>query len=85
MLASCKSERGYERQYNTFGRKMKTTTCGQAQCQMGSVVWKREVPQMVSAKHGMKMNSIKFKLRSSKRGRVKECGMNLRKAKSGGG
>jgi hypothetical protein len=40
---------------------------------------------MVSAKHGVKMNSIKFKLRSSKRGRVKECGMNLRKAKSGGG
>jgi len=42
------------------------------------------VPQKVLEKHGMNKKSVKFKLRSAKRGGVKECGMNLRSAKRGG-
>jgi len=64
---------------------MDITTRGQEQCQMGSVVWKRVVPQKVLEKHGMKKKSIKFKLGSAERGRVKECRMNMRSAKRGGG
>jgi len=51
---------------------------------MGSVVWKRGVPQKVLEKLGMKKKSIKFKLRSAERGGVKERGMNLRSADRGG-
>jgi len=68
MLASCEPKWGYERQYDTFGRKMGTTIRGKEERQMGSVVWKREVPQTVLEKRGMKKKSVKFKLRSAKRG-----------------
>jgi len=51
---------------------------------MGSVEWKRGVPQKVLEKHGMKKKSVKIKLRSAKRGGVKECGMKLRSAGRGG-
>jgi len=51
---------------------------------MGSVAWKRGVPQKVLEKHGMKKKSVKFKLRSAERGGVKECGMKLRSAERGG-
>jgi len=43
--------------------------------QMGSVLWKGGVPQTVLEKHGMKKKSVKFKLRSTERGGVKECRM----------
>jgi len=45
---------------------------------MGSVVWKRGVPQKVLEKRGMKKKSVKFKLRSAERGGVKECRMKWR-------
>jgi len=35
---------------------------------MGSVVWKRGVPQTVLEKRGMKKKSVKFELRSAERG-----------------
>jgi len=54
---------------------MGTTSRGKEECQRGSVVWKRGVPQKVLEKRGMKKKSIKFKLRSAERGGVKECGM----------
>jgi hypothetical protein len=60
---------------------MGTTTQGKEEWQMGSVVWKYGVPQKVLGKRGMKKKSVKFKLRSAKRGRVKECAMNLTSAK----
>jgi len=47
---------------------------------MGSVVWKRGVPQKVLEKHRMKKMSIKFKLRSAENGWGKECGMHHRSA-----
>jgi len=50
---------------------------------MGSVVWKRGVPQKVLEKRGMKRKSVKFKLRSAERGGAEECGMKLRSAKRG--
>jgi len=51
---------------------------------MGSVVWKRGVPQKVLEKRGMIKKSVKFKLRSDERGGVEECGMKLRSAERGG-
>ena len=59
---------------------MGTTSRGKAECQMGSVVWKRGVRQKVLEKRGMKKQSVKFKLRSAERVVVKECGMELRSA-----
>jgi len=44
------------------------TTRGKDKRQMGSVVWKRGVPQKVLEKRGMKKKSVKFKLRSAERG-----------------
>jgi len=52
---------------------------------MGSVVWKKRVPQKVLEKHRMKKKSVKSKLRSTERGRVKECRMIFRGADRGGG
>jgi len=63
---------------------MGTTTRGTEERQMGSVVWKRRVPQKVLEKHGMKKKSVKCKLRSTERVGVKECGRKLRSAKRGG-
>jgi len=63
---------------------MGTTTRGKDECQMGSAVWTRGVPQKVLEKRGMKKKSVKFKLRSAERGEVKECGMKLRSTKRGG-
>jgi len=63
---------------------MGTTSRGKEQLQMGSVVWKRGVPQKVLEKHGMIKKSVKFQLRSAERGGVKTCGMKLRSAKRGG-
>jgi len=83
MLASCESKWGYERQYNTLGWKMGTTR-GKEERQMGTVVWKRGVPQKVLQKRSMKKKSIKLKLRSAERGGVKEYGMKFRRAESGG-
>jgi len=40
----------------------------------------RRVPQKVLEKRGMKKKSVKFKLRSTERGGVKEYGMKLRSA-----
>jgi hypothetical protein len=54
------------------------TTRGKEECQMGSVVWKRGVPQKVLGKPGMKKKSVMFKLRSAKSGGVKKYGMKLR-------
>jgi len=54
---------------------MGTTTRGKEEHQMGSVVWKRGVPQKVLEKCGMKKKRVKFKLRSAERGGVKECRM----------
>jgi hypothetical protein len=59
------------------------TTRGKEERQMGSIVWKRGVPQKVLEKHGMKKKSIKFKLMSAERGGVKECGMEMRSAEIG--
>jgi len=47
---------------------MRTTSRGKEERQMGSVVWKRGVPQKVLEKHRMKKMSIKFKLRSAENG-----------------
>ena len=63
---------------------MGTTTSGNKECQPGSVVWKSGVPQKVLEKCGMKKKRVKFKLRSTERGGVKECGMKLRRAERGG-
>jgi len=63
---------------------MGTTTRGKEERQMGSVVWKRGVPQKVLEKHGMKKKTVKIKLRSAERGGGKECGMKLRSADRGG-
>jgi len=63
---------------------MGTTIRGKEERQMGSVVWKRGVPQKVLEKRRMKKKSVKFKLRSTERGGVKECGMKLRSAERGG-
>jgi len=63
---------------------MGTTTRGKEERQVRSVVWKRRVPQKVLEKRGMKKKSVKFKLRSTERGGVKEYGMTLRSAKRGG-
>jgi len=38
---------------------------------MGSIAWKRGVPQTVLENCGMKKKSVKFKLRSTERGGVK--------------
>jgi len=57
---------------------MGTTTTAKEKCQMASIVWKRGVPQKVLEKRGMKMKSVRFKLRITERGSVKECGMKLR-------
>ena len=62
---------------------MGTTTRGKVERQMGSVVWKRGVPQKVLEKRRMKRKTIKSKLSSAKRGGVKECGMKLRSAERG--
>jgi len=62
---------------------MGTTTRGKEECQLGSNVWKREVPQKVLEKPGMKKNSVKSKPRSAESGGVKECGMTLRSPKRG--
>ena len=43
----------------------------------------RRVPQKVLEKRGMKKKSVKFKLRSTERGGVKEYGMKLRSAERG--
>ena len=51
---------------------------------MGSVVWKRGVPQKVLEKCGMKKKNVKFKLRSAEKGEVEEYGMQLRSAERGG-
>jgi len=51
---------------------------------MGSVVWKRGVPQKVVEKCGKKKKSVKFKLRSAKRGGVEESRMKLSSAERGG-
>jgi len=59
---------------------MGITTSEKEERQMGSVVSKRGVPQKVLEKCRMKMKSVKLKLRSTKRGGVKECGMKLRSA-----
>jgi len=83
MLASCESKWGYDRQYDIFGWKMGTTR-RKEDCQMGSVVWKRRVPQKVLEKRGMKKKSVKFKLRSAEREGVKEYGMKLWSAERGG-
>jgi len=71
---------GYERQYDTFTCKMGTTTRRKEERQIGSIVWKREVPQKVLEKRGMKKKSVKFQLRSTEIEGVKECGMKLRRA-----
>ena len=63
---------------------MATTTRGKEERQMGSVVWKRGVPQKVLEKCGMKKKSVQFKLGSGERGGVKECGMKLWSAERGG-
>jgi len=63
---------------------MGTTTRGNEERQMGSVVWKRGVPQKLLEKRGMKKKSVKFQLRSAERGGVKECRMKLRSAERGG-
>jgi len=63
---------------------MGTTTSGKEERQMGSVVWKRGVPQEVLEKRGMKMKRKQFKLRSAESGGVKQCGMKLRSAERGG-
>jgi len=63
---------------------METTTRGKEERQMGSVVWKRGVLQKVLEKRGMKKRSVNFKLRSTEREGVKECGMKLRSAETGG-
>jgi len=63
---------------------METTTRGKEERQMGSIVWKRGVPQKVLEKRSMKKKSIKFKVRSAERGGDKKCGMTLRSAKKGG-
>jgi hypothetical protein len=63
---------------------MGITTRAKEECQMGSVGWKREVPQKVLQKRGMKKQTVKFKLRSAKKGEVKECEMKLRRAERGG-
>ena len=57
---------------------------GKEKRQMGSVVWKRGVPQKVLEKHGIKKKSVKSKRRSAKEGGVKRCGMKLRSTKRGG-
>jgi len=62
---------------------MRTTTTGNEEHQMGSVVWKRGVPQKVLEKCGMKNKGIQFTLRSAEREGVQECGMKLRSAESG--
>jgi hypothetical protein len=54
---------------------MGTTTMRKEERQMGSVVWKRGVPQNELEKRGMKKKSVKSKLRSAERGGVQECGM----------
>jgi len=51
---------------------------------MGSVVWKRGAPQKVLEKQGTKKKSVKFKPRSAEREGVKECGMHLKTAETGG-
>jgi len=63
---------------------MGTTTRGKEKRQMGSVVWKRGVPQKVLEKCGMKKKNVKFKLRSAEKGEVEEYGMQLRSAERGG-
>ena len=63
---------------------MGTTSRGNKERQMGSVVWKRGVPQKVLEKRRMKKKSIKFRLRSAEKGGVMECGMKLRRAERGG-
>jgi len=85
MLASCESKWGYEKQYDIFRWRMGTTTRGKEERQMGSIVWKRRLPQKVLEKHWMKKKSIKSKLKSVERERVMECGMNFRSTKRGGG
>jgi hypothetical protein len=47
---------------------MVTTTRGQEERQMGSVVWKRGVPEKVLEKRGMKKKRVKSYLRFPKRG-----------------
>jgi len=84
MLASCEPKWGYEKQYDTFGWEMGTTTKGNAEREMGSFGWKRGVRQKVLEKRQMNKKSIKLKLKSSQRGGVKECGMKLRSAERGG-
>jgi len=54
---------------------MGTTTRGKEERQMGSVVWKRGVPQKVLEKRGMKKKSVTFKLRSAEKEWGKGCGM----------
>jgi len=44
---------------------MRTTPKGKEDCQMGSGVLKRGVPQKVLEKRTMKKKNIKFKLRST--------------------
>ena len=64
--------------------KNETNYQGKEERQMGSVVWKRGVPQKVLEKRGMKKKRVKFNLRSAKIGGVKECGMKLRSTERGG-
>jgi len=52
---------------------METTSRGKEEHQMRSVEWKRGVPQTVLEKRGMKNNSVKFNLRSAKRGRCRSA------------
>jgi len=84
MLSSCKSKWAYKRQYEKFRWKIGTTTRAKEERQMGSVVWKREVPQKVLEKCGMKPKTVKSKLRSAERGGVKECGTQMRSTERGG-
>ena len=51
---------------------------------MGSVGWKRGVPQKVLEKRGMKKKFVKFELSSAEREGVKEYGMKLWSAERGG-
>jgi len=60
------------------------TTRGKEELQMGSVVWRRRVPEKVLEKRGMKKKSVKFELRSAERGGVEEYGMKLWSAERGG-
>jgi len=84
MLACCEPEWWYDRQYDTFGWEMGTTSRGKQERQMGSVVRKRGVPQTVLEKRGMKYKILKFTLRSAARGGCRSTEWNWGAPKDGG-